>query len=598
MKTTHNPLWLAALLVGAFALTACDDDDSAEDPGTDMLIIVDDDAARPDTAIEEDAAVQDAAPQPEDAAADMQPPDATPVILEEPEALIYLQDPVTDEGQLSRVVLPAVTTPDGRLTSPSVEVFNCLNEPGGVQGMIPGIGITVSLCHEVQVARPGPNGHYDHIAPPEDDRDPNDSFSELMMYHHVNRVHDYFKDTFGFTDMDFPLPALVNVQFKTDPPLPIPGIMPGPDGWIPFANAAFFPRENWELFAQQFGLPPRDSDSIIFFQDQVDFAYDAPVIYHEYTHAVVGTGRLQAQAVPDEYGLDNSSASMNEGIADYFAASLADNPVIGAYVANGLGVGGGLRDVSSFRGCPNDTIDEVHAQGQIIGSTMWDVREAIGAEAADQIAFNGLMQFTESTTHREAGALFRAEAAAISPEIAAQVDEVLTEHGFGECVRSLPFVRFNAEASRDRIPHLVEGRQSLGFGGFNETGVPAYKQFHINLPVGTPAVALRWGVQANAFFGGSPAAPLVLALRQSEPIRFDYSDGVTMAHDFQVTPALANGEQRIVLAGGCLPPDGEALYTLFLNTSADQLAVPTMDIEYLDAVPEGGEVQVFTCGDN
>ena len=45
-------------------------------------------------------------------------------------------------------------------------------------------------------------------------------------------------------------------------------------GFLPKLNALFFPKENWEFFASQFGLPARDDDLIVFFQGNADFAYD------------------------------------------------------------------------------------------------------------------------------------------------------------------------------------------------------------------------------------------------------------------------------------------------------------------------------------
>ena len=161
-------------------------------------------------------------------APDMMLPDSAivdamvPVAAEQPLAQLYLNDPISDDGMLSEVTLLRPTSEDGRLTSDWVEVFNCLNEDGGVTAM-PNFGpitITVNLCLEAQVVRPDSDGHYLSIVPPEDDSDPNDSFAEVMMYHHVNVAHDFFKGTFGFEALDFSLPALVSVQVKTDPPLP------------------------------------------------------------------------------------------------------------------------------------------------------------------------------------------------------------------------------------------------------------------------------------------------------------------------------------------------------------------------------------------
>ena len=173
-----------------------------------------------------------------------------------PAARVYLTYPVTYNNLVSFVIMQRPTSEDGRLTSDWVEVFNCLNEEGGISAMpdFGPIAVTVYLCREQQVVRPDADGNYLSVTPPDDDSDPNDPFAELMMYHHVNLAHDYFKESFGFTALDFPLPALVNFQLRTDPLLPF--LQPGPDGWIGLSNAAFFPKESWRQFAAQFGLPP------------------------------------------------------------------------------------------------------------------------------------------------------------------------------------------------------------------------------------------------------------------------------------------------------------------------------------------------------
>lgn len=577
--------WLICAGLISGGLAACDDD--AQSDGAQAA-----DAGALDAALDAEISA-DAALDAEVADAEVIP-DGAPLVIEAPQANVYLNDPVTDEGALTQITLPAVISEDGALTSPWVEVFNCLNEPGGVEAN-PFGNVTVTLCHEVQVARPDAEGHYLHLTPPADDADPNDRFAELMMYYHVNVAHDYFSGVHGFEGLDFPLPALVNVQFQVDPPslASVIGAEADEDGWVPFSNAAFFPRESWEAFADQFGLPPRDTDTIIFFQGDKDFAYDGRVIYHEYTHAVVGTARLQVPAVPDQYGLANDPPSMNEGIADYFAASVADDPTIGAYV----GVEGlALRDLSEFRGCPEDTLDEVHAHGQLIGSTLWSIRSEIGAAVADEIVFRALEQFTLSTTHEEAAALLLAEAAAFEDEVLAKVTAALEAHGFGGCVRSLPFATFNAAGSRDRLPHIVEGQATTGLPGFEAVGVPAYKQFHVDVPEGAAAVRLTWSMRAGGLLpglGGGTVQPLDLALRDGEPVRLSYENGVQAEYDARITAPLDGQTQQITLGGGCLPEAGGRIYTLFFNGADDAMQILTMDIEILDAV-EGGE-SVVTC---
>ena len=561
-----------------FALAACDDGGSTADqeaPEVDMAVVAPD-AATPD---------------PDAATPDVYVP---PPHLAEPQANVFLDDPITDDWTTEVVTLHETTTEDGTLTSPWVSVFNCLNEDGGIIAM-PMIGnfqLTVQMCHEVKTALPGPDGHYTHIVPPFLESDPNDVFSEVQMYHHVNVVHDYFKDVHGLTELDYPLNALVNVQVKLDPPLPIPGFEAGPDGWVQLPNAAFFPEESWAQFAAQFGLPPREGDLIFFGQAAADFAYDARVIYHEYSHAVVGTERLQAAAVPDAWGLDNSSASMNEGLADYFAATLADGPQIGLYGIGALQPSL-VRYLDDPRRCPDDLADEIHAQGRIIGSTLWAVREALGAETTDAIAFAALEQMTVTTTHDGAAELMLAEAEARG--VVDEVRAVFEDFGFGGCARSLEWTDWSGATSRDRLPHVVEGTGSGGLAGFRD-GVPAYKQFWIDVPEGTAGVELGWvvggGGGAIGGLGGSPR-PIDLAIRKDDPIAFTYLGGVQMAHD-QLIDAPADGtRQTVVLTGDCLPEPGGRLHTIFLNPNDNAMNVLSMRVELLDEISDADAA--FDC---
>ena len=533
-------------------------------------------------------------PSPMDMSTSVENDMAVSTAAEQPRARVYLNDPVTDDNVVSEVTMERPNSLDGRLTSDWVAVFNCLNEEGGVTAM-PNFGpvaITVSLCKEAQVVRPDEDGHYLSVTPPDDDSDPNDLFAEVMMYHHVNVAHDYFKGTFGFEALDFSLPALVNVQVKTDPPLPF--LMPGPDGWVGLSNAAFFPRESWQQFAAQFGLPPRDSDSIIFFQGDKDFAYDSRVIYHEYTHAVVGTSRLQTPAVLDQYGLDNSSRSMNEGLADYFAATIAGDPRIGRYVGV---MGLGLRDLSSFRRCPEDTADEVHAQGEIIGSVLWSLRSALGAEVTDRLAFNMLDRFGLASTHNEAAEILLDEASQLDPESAERVESILNNHGLIDCERSLPYSNFAAVMSQAGVPHLVEGKSTSGIPGLSEF-VPAYKQFHIQPAVDVVAVKLGWRMSAGGGLtgGGGQVTAQKMAYNRGAPVFLD-TTGRQLEIDSEeiFEPALAGDRQSVILGPGCLPESGQKGHVLFLNTGNDQVQIGQMSIEQYTELPSG--VSIENCGE-
>ena len=514
-----------------------------------------------------------------------------PPHLEAPRARVFLSDPVNDNGELTEVAMRQTLAPNGILTSESVQVFNCLNEDGGISGQISmGFTVEVSLCREVQVARPDPDGHYLSITPPEDFTDPNDQFAELMMYHHVNEIADYYQERHDFSRYDEPLPALVNVQLKTNPPLPFGGLQPGPDGFIPLDNALFFPKESWQAFAGQFGLPSRDTDLIVFFQGIADFAYDASVIYHEYTHAVIGINRLQGFMI-DQYGVDASPGGMNEGLADYFAATALDSPSMGKYGIGSVNGGEG-RDLDIAYRCPQDSHWEVHVHGRVIGSTMWKVRETVGAEIADRIMFDALELFNTNTTHQEASELLLVEAEEEGPEIAEQVRDILLSYGMLDCVRSRPWERYRASESRDRVPYAVPGTQSVGIPSLRAAGVPAYKQFYVTPPEESyAAVRLSWRVSASPTGFGAPAdpEPLRLALSRGAPVELQLGPARYL-DDQQLIPELNEGVQSVVLPISCMrDAEGAAspLHTLFINGSANELSLTEMDIEWLSDLPSG-----------
>ena len=541
-------------------------------------------------------------PVPDAQLPDAQLPDAAPPPhLASPQGNVYLYDPVTDEGMTTQVDLPESTDFYGRLTNPSVQVFNCLKEPGGVTAT-PFANIKVTLCHEVQDTRADADGSYLSIVPPADETDGNDQFAGIMMYRNVTRVHDYFKSTHGVDWLDYALPAIVNLQIKIEPPISFGGFVPGPNGWYDFPNAAFFPKESWDALAAQFGLPSRDSDSIIFGQAQGDFSYDASVIMHEYTHAVIGTGRLNSLAF-DQYGLDNAPPSMNEGLADYFAASVADLAVVGRY-----GIGkfdpSLVRDLGDIRRCPDDLVNEVHADGKVISTATWAIRTALGAEKADRIVFGALEQFGQQTALEDAGALLLAATREVDPDSEEVVHQILVDHGVIGCERAKPWVDFLAAASRDFVPVLVEGHQTIGDPGF--TSVPGYNQWYVDLEPGTAGVTLTWAMDMGASvpgFGGGGAGDINLALRAGTPIEMGYAQTFFYHadRDIDVGAPVQNDaglmEQNVTLPAGCLPAEGGRLYIAMLNTSDSAANITSMTVHTYaagDVIP-GDAPGLATC---
>ena len=139
----------------------------------------------------------------------------------------------------------------------------------------------------------------------------------------------------------------------------------------------------------------------------LDSSYDAGVIIHEYTHGV----STRLAGTDASTGLrSNQGGGMGEGWSDFFAMSFlnGDLPLDGTY-PTGSYVTQRLRGVRNF---PYSTrfdrdpltfadisyYNEVHAQGTVWCSILWDMRQAFverygfqsGRDAAERVVINGL----------------------------------------------------------------------------------------------------------------------------------------------------------------------------------------------------------------
>ncbi len=504
-------------------------------------------------------------------------------------ARIFAHDPNTDKKLTAEVVLPAPTSQDGHLLGPFADVLNCLPEEGGApltdQGMTYG-----STCHEIATVFPNADGSYLSYLPPDDYAAPDDSFAELQMYYHVHQMHAYFADGFDMHDVDFPIQSVVNFSMYIDPK--VAGGSGQTGGWQGFPNALFMPPEGFAAY----GLPKVANGAIIFGQYQdVDFSYDSSVIYHEYTHAMVGTTRLSTEGF-DGYGMDNLPRAMNEGFADYFSSAAREDPHIGPYALAGLEKGIYQRDLSQSRKCPDDLFSEMHADGKIIGSAMWEIRGAIGGTEADGIILKALQKFTVDTSLAGAGQLIASTATSVDKTISAQVKKILNNHGIISCVRAKKWQAYDSATSPEQIAYSLTGEAM--FGGKLPDGVPGYFQFYVDVPAGTKAVALRWraGVDSQGDLLYDKQMKVALAISVGNPATLGMTDAKVKANVITaaVTDSTGPGWMRVTLANTCLPPMAGKVYLMFLNQGQNNLAIDKMQVDLLSSVPSDASVAV--CG--
>lgn len=124
--------------------------------------------------------------------------------------------------------------------------------------------------------------------------DGSDRDEESNVFYHVNEVHDFFTkgSPFNITSMNYQMSATVEYGDA-------------------YCNA-FYDGDTAGIYFGGGNLPTCEN-----------LALGSDVIYHEYTHAVVD--RIYTTPFPYE----GQTGAMNEGWADYFAATINDNPLIG-----------------------------------------------------------------------------------------------------------------------------------------------------------------------------------------------------------------------------------------------------------------------------
>ncbi|MCB1047467.1 MAG: T9SS type A sorting domain-containing protein [Calditrichaeota bacterium] len=164
--------------------------------------------------------------------------------------------------------------------------------------------------------------------------------AERDAYVHTNIVHDFIKGLDpGFTGQDAPMGVNVNIGQT--------------------CNAFYNPGGNTINFFSAGGGCPNT-------------AQVAGVLYHEYGH---GINHRQYQQAGASQGMINGA--MHEGLADVNAVFIQD--------VNFVSPGWSLRAVENSRHYPENITGEVHADGEIIGGAMWDLRQAIGLEPAQHL---------------------------------------------------------------------------------------------------------------------------------------------------------------------------------------------------------------------
>jgi hypothetical protein len=292
----------------------------------------------------------------------------------------------------------------------------------------------------------GEDRSYLHLAPEEPSVE--DAFAEVHTYFHVDSFHRWLKSRFSFERQgrDQQIKVYVNYHYIDA------------NGDLRGMSNAFFG-----------DLDGDGKGDLVFGQANRDFAYDADVIYHEFTHsAVEETSGLRMDF--DDLGLNIMPAALNEGFADLLSSVYIGDGAVGEYAGGSYG-SMSIRDLSGkMRRCPEDLVGESHADGLIWGRLNWAIRESVGDKRLfDTVLYATMVGVQKTSSFSEAAAVLSGIANAKDGALGAIVDEEIK--------------RFGLDSGCKRIVTLQEGtpRRIYLFQAFGDF-TPAPLQYRIDVP--------------------------------------------------------------------------------------------------------------------
>lgn len=378
---------------------------------------------------------------------------------------VFESDPITDHSMTTDVELTHLTSRN-RLTGRYFRVESC---NAGERG-----------CDPLAIARADGAGDflYEPVDPSFDD-----PFSEVHAYFHSNVVAEYFRDAHRFTwgcGGDTLMHVFVNYTTQRE---------------VPFDNAAYFPSSGDYCGFMLFGQGA-----------ERDFAYDADVIYHEFTHAVIDATAGLGSFLVDALGVSYEPGAVNEGTADYFAATVEGDPRLAEYVTAGSeGPEGAVRSLDNDLVCPDDLVGEAHLDGRIWGGLAWGLRETLGPEKADALVFSTVVALDSEPSLTAAAETLLATAdamrsdAALTAEDQAAVEAAVDARGLTGCQRIVPLDGGNTRLAYSGLADLT-----ASFGG---SVAPVH--YRVDLPADATALRLRF----------EPASSVRVHVREGEPVQ-------------------------------------------------------------------------------
>lgn len=493
--------------------------------------------------------------------------------------------PVPVEVTLSGVHAEGPGVP---LVGDRVQSYNCtLEEPDEVLEWW-----SEGKCYPLHRTLSDENGDFKPPLPdiilPADNADGDDLYAELSMYWNAERFLDRMS-ALGVPKFKCDLSTML-ANYRTSELSPSYPDLP----YTPLNNAY------WTNTCK-----PESGPTMIFGQGgAVDFGYDGDVVYHELGHGMVSllTPAGLGARKPRHDAMLADAGGLNEAIADYFSVMLTNDPVLADYVARFWpGYGASIRNAENTKTCPDDTIGQVHNDGEPFMAALWATRKRVGAERLDPMVIDMLTRLPIDADLETASwtMLELAEAAHVAgdwtQEDLDQMIRAFDTRGLYECERVIT------------DPERVAGGRTMYLRPKTTAVTPFFPgpmQLRHEVPEGSDNVVVRFRLGPSDGPADNPVGVLVLLKREDAPLVFDFtltaidksSDGgskgsvrevIKTEGDWDVMlPAslLGDSDNQLVLRG--FRP-GEVVHVTLANIGPNEsvasgVAVVSLPTEFLD----------------
>ncbi|MCX7944549.1 MAG: hypothetical protein N2746_08585 [Deltaproteobacteria bacterium] len=301
---------------------------------------------------------------------------------------------------------------------------------------------------------------------------PYDPFAEVMNFYHINRAHDWYKSK-GINAMDFKLEAAVNVTRL---------------GTEMQCNAAYI--GGAFIVGLCLGSNPYNVS-----KKNVNIAYDADVMMHEYTHAFIDrTSGLYGGL--DSYGYNGIPLGLNEGTADFIPSHITDDEVIGRHLSVAFGEGA-VRNLNDYARCPENIVGESHEDGKVFAGPTWLARRYLsGDDNFGKVVALAMASISRTATLQDAANAVISSARNIGGNsMAEQVIKAYEERNLLNCGRFVDVPNGYTASGWTLMPQLsgVNGKQPFVIQFVYD--VPSYAQ---SISVDMNAINLQTGADATS----------------------------------------------------------------------------------------------------